>query len=699
MKRRTTQLLNYFNKIVFVYLVAILVVACSNDPGGGALKNNIPPNITWTPPDNVIEYAKKKYEDDCYETHYYYCPPLDEVWRAKAIVDVCDGDKIIEIGECEEVLECIPTNEVVREEECVTADGLNGFLKVYCHKGFYEYSECDPCIEEICDGLDNDCDGDTDEGEYACSTICGDGIGACVDGEIVACDAPLPDEEICDYIDNDCDGEVDEGQLNECGNCGPTPEEICDGIDNDCNGKTDEGLIDKCNTVCEENIKFCVDGAWLCTAQQPVEEICDGMDNDCDGLVDEELNCLCTVDQIGALFPCTESPLLCGQGFKTCECTTPECTELALTPCQALCAYVPSAGPNPCDPLVGAIIKDEVCNNHDENCNQLIDEDLAQGCYTGPIDTLDVGICEPGKMVCDAGEWGNYTVQGDFIPNYCLDEVTPAAKDACNGQDDNCDGDVDDGKKLQDTDIIFIIDGSGSMNDEINAVLAAFNIFSNEFADQSAVKWGFIYAPTMDGYGWNQTQDAVIVSDLQPFDTFYNTISSTAFQTQGGYEMLYDLVYLLFEGIIPQSALPYDKKDLEWVDFVGSNPELQNFKVNWRPHANHVIIVFSDEEGQSYLTSNQVAPVTGKGTAGTYGGYVDQDLLVGLIPKDPRLSVYTFSPKGDFYKTGPYGWEPLSTASAKGKWFPLTNSTVEIYTYLSEILSLTACGEGETPTP
>ena len=203
----------------------------------------------------------------------------------------------------------------------------------------------------------------------------------------------------------------------------------------------------------------------------------------------------------------------------------------------------------------------------------------------------------------------------------------------------------------------------------------------------------------MTTYGYGGSQDAVIVSDLEPFDSFYSTIASTAFKTQGGYEMLYDIVYLLFEGIIPQSELPYNKSDLKWVDFVGSTPELQNFKVNWRPHANHVIIVFSDEEGQSYLTSNQVGPATGKGTAGTYGTYVDQGLLVGLIPKDPRLSIYTFSPKGDFYKTGPYGWEPLSTASAKGKWYPLTNSTVEIYNYLSEILSETACGEEETPTP
>tara|TARA_R110000824_G_scaffold54557_8_gene150599 strand:- start:431 stop:2503 length:2073 start_codon:yes stop_codon:yes gene_type:complete len=689
MKRHTLLASNLFKKFMLVCLGLVLIGACSKKEGGsgGSIQYNTPDTLVWTPSDAYIEYSKKKYEDDCYDTWYYYCPPLDEVWRAKAIVDTCDGDKIIEMGECEEVLECIPTNEVLREEECITADGVNGFLKVYCHKGFFEYGLCDPCVEEICDGLDNDCDGSTDEGEYPCSTICGDGTGICVGGEVVSCSAALPAEEVCDYVDNDCDDEIDEGQLNECGLCGPTPEEICDGVDNDCNGKVDEGLIDKCNTACEENINICVDGAWFCTAEQPLPEICDGQDNDCDGMIDEELNCLCTWDQIGVLYPCAEPPLKCGQGYKTCECTTPECLELAMSECQALCTYIPAAGPIPCDPLVGQIILEEVCNNHDENCNQLIDENLAHGCYTGPVETMDIGICLPGEMICDAGQWGNYTKNGDFIPNLCLDETTPASKDACNGQDDNCDGDIDDGKEMQDTDIIFIIDGSGSMDDEINAVLAAFNIFSNEFADQSAVKWGFIYAPTYQG---DFVEKAVIISDLQPFDTFYQTIASTGFQTQGGSEMLYDIIYLLLEGILPPASLPYQKSDLKWVSYVDSDPELQNFKINWRPNANHVIIVFSDEHGQSYLTSDLVSPVD-PNSGGTYGGYINQDILVNLIPKDPRLSVYTFSPF--YHKNGNGGWEPLSLASVKGKWYALSNSTTEIYNHLSEILSETACGE------
>ena len=670
-------------------------VVKDQDQSPGALQKD---NIT-----SLFE-IEQQYKKDCYKYEYYFCPPslyLEEIWQFEMITDTCkDPEEIIYKGPCEQLFECDPSEVEPETVPCSvpieTGGNIYGSQEKWCDKGIWKYTDCIACSAEICDGIDNDCNGEIDDlPVLECQNECGPGDLICVDGEEV-CFGDEPKEEICDYKDNDCDGLIDEGQTNACDSCGDVPEEVCDGFDNDCDGEVDEGLEQICETACETGLEFCALGSWVgCTAKVPFLEICNGLDDDCDGSVDEDLDCLCTVQMVGALFPCYESPLICGQGYKTCECFDEDCEQIFMSECFAMCSYEDPV-PENCDKFKGIIV-DEICNNHDDNCNQIIDEDLFKGCYTGEPETLFVGICIPGEMTCEKGSWGNYYEDGEtFIGDYCKGEIVPNQKDECNGEDDNCDGIVDDGKDLKDTDILFIIDASGSMQDEIDAVLIAMNQFATYYQDEEVIQWGLVMGPFSQSKPdtWGNNQVSEIIVNLSPFSDFIAGLSGVSADWLTGIEPIYDLIYLSLWNLAPPSALPWPISDLSFLEDFGSwnetytDPKPQDFEINWRDDAQHVVIVFTDEPGQSYLSA--MSDLSDANTV--YHEGISQIHLQQLISNCIDLNVYTFTKiaqKDTTWNGGQAGFEPLTIYG--GQWFELVGNPAQLYENLMQIIDDNAC--------
>ncbi len=296
---------------------------------------------------------------------------------------------------------------------------------------------------ETCDTIDNNCNNQTDEG-FNLGTSCNVGVGACQRTGAFVCaqdgtakcsaTAGQPSLELCgDGIDNNCNGQVDEGfdvgsscsagigacfrsgtkvcsqdkTTTVCNAVAGTPAaEICDNVDNNCNGQTDEGF--NLGAACTAGEGSCeVSGTFVCSqdgastvcnavAGDGSAEVCDNIDNNCDGAIDEQIVRQCGSTDVGA----------CEFGAQTCNAGQ-----------WGVCQN--SVGP-----------KNETCNSVDDDCDSSTDE------------TFNVGVsCTAGTGVCQAS--GTFVCNQTGTGTTCNAIPGNAQTEVCDNLDNNCNGQTD----------------------------------------------------------------------------------------------------------------------------------------------------------------------------------------------------------------------------------------------------------------
>ena len=243
-------------------------------------------------------------------------------------------------------------------------------------------------------------------------------------------------QELCNGVDDDCDGSTDEGFPN-CNFCS--------------RGQTQNCYTAPSPTLnvgeCKQGIKVCIakDNWGSCQGEVvPKAELCNNKDDDCDGTIDENLKRSCytgvntkgCTGTPGGTYQCVGD---CGAGQQTCSKGQWSVCSGSRTPKAELC----DKRDNDCD---GTIDEGNICS-------QPCQPNQTRPCYTGPLGTIGVGTCKQGVQVCGGNaRWsdcqGDVVPQFpdvcDKKDNNCNGQIDEGTTEICgNKTDDDCDGQID----------------------------------------------------------------------------------------------------------------------------------------------------------------------------------------------------------------------------------------------------------------